>query len=415
MVELPEKLQFLFQPSRYKVAYGGRGASKSWGFARALLIQGAAKPLRILCARETQTSIKDSVHQLLKDQISTLNLTSFYDVEERTIRGKNGTEFVFAGLRQQTITSIKSFEGADVCWVEEAQVVSKKSWATLIPTIRKEGSEIWVSLNPELDTDDTYVRFIALPPPDAAVVAINWRDNKWFTQVMRKEKDHLLATDPDEYDNVWEGKPRAVVSGAIYRHEILSMHDGRRLRPVPYDPMLKVHTVWDLGWNDQTSIILVQRVQSELRIVEYIEDSHRTLAEYVSDLNQRRYNWGTDWLPHDGASATIQTGLSAQEILRKLGRDPKVIPRLDVEQGIKAARLAFPRCYFDCDKAIRLVDCLKRYKRSIPVTTGEPGSPVHDEYSHGADAFRYLAMIADKLGNDDMKMKPIQYSNKGII
>ena len=155
----PAKLQGLFKKSRYKVLYGGRGGAKSWGIARALLIMGAKKPMRILCAREYQTSIKDSVHKLLCDQIEALGLLQFYEITQASLRGANGTEFAFIGLKNNP-ANIKSFEGVDVCWVEEAQTVSRLSWNILIPTIRKEGSEIWVSFNPELETDETYQRFV---------------------------------------------------------------------------------------------------------------------------------------------------------------------------------------------------------------------------------------------------------------
>lgn len=157
-VQFPAKLEFLFKPARYKVAHGGRGSAKSWGFARALLILAAQKPLRILCTREVQKSIKDSVHRLLSDQIQAMGLGHLYQVLETEIRGANGSLFVFAGLAQHTVESIKSFEGVDIVWVEEAQAVSKRSWDVLIPTIRKPGSEIWISFNPLLETDETYQR-----------------------------------------------------------------------------------------------------------------------------------------------------------------------------------------------------------------------------------------------------------------
>ena len=155
--QFPEILKFLSEPYRYKILFGGRGSGKSWGVARELLIQGAMRqnPLRILCAREIQRSIKQSVHQLLSDQIQELGLGGFYDVLENEIRGRNGTKFSFTGLANNTVESIKSYEGVDRVWIEEAQTVSKKSWDILIPTIRKPGSEIWVTFNPSLDTDDT--------------------------------------------------------------------------------------------------------------------------------------------------------------------------------------------------------------------------------------------------------------------
>ena len=127
-IEFPQKFRFLFEPHPYKCAWGGRYGLKSWSFARALLILGASKPLRILCTREVQKSIKDSVHSLLVDQAQAVGLGAFYDPLETEIRGKNGTTFLFAGLAQHTVESIKSFEGADIVWVEEARAVSDRSW-----------------------------------------------------------------------------------------------------------------------------------------------------------------------------------------------------------------------------------------------------------------------------------------------
>ena len=158
--QFPAKLRGLMLPRRYKILYGGRGGAKSWGVARALLLLAAQSPLRVLCAREIQKSMKDSVHRLLKDQIEALGLSDEYDVFDTEIRGKNGSLFLFTGLQSHTVDSIKSFEGVDRVWVEEGHGVSAKSWNTLIPTIRKENSEIWVTLNPDMDTDDTYIRFL---------------------------------------------------------------------------------------------------------------------------------------------------------------------------------------------------------------------------------------------------------------
>ena len=266
----PAKLQFLFQPYRYKVAYGGRGGAKSWGFARALLVEGYAREIRCLCTRETQSSIQDSVHQLLSDQVYALGLGDHYTVKENEIVGANGTLFKFAGLRQQDVTKIKSFENFSHCWVEEAQAVSDKSWSILIPTIRRPGSEIWISFNPELDTDPTYERFILNPPANAYIQFINWRDNPWFPGVLNQERLHLKKMQdegkvvPGTYENVWEGQCKAAVDGAIFHNEIALAQTQGRITNVPYNPDLKVHTVWDLGWNDQTSIILVQKNRSEI-------------------------------------------------------------------------------------------------------------------------------------------------------
>jgi phage terminase large subunit len=317
------------------------------------------------------------------------------------IYGPNGSEFLFRGLSDQTAESIKSLEGLDVAWVEEAQTVSKRSWDILVPTIRKPGSRIILSLNPELDTDETYTRFILNPPPDSAVVQMNWRDNPWFPEVLEQERLHAKATMPEaDYENIWEGKTKPAVSGAIYAAEVADLLAQCRLCNVPYDANLKVHVIFDLGWNDQMSMILVQKHVSELRVIDYIEESHKTLDWCSAELKKRNWNWGSLWLPHDGAHGDFKTGKSAQQILQEQGWTVEIVPKAPVEQGIRLARMALPRTYLDKSKADRLLQCLRRYRRGIPTTTGEPGNPVHDEWSHGADAYRYLATVADRLTND---------------
>lgn len=399
-VQLPAALEGIWQPRRYKVLYGGRGSAKSWSVAAVLLAKAAAQPLRILCAREIQKSMRDSVHRLLRDTVERLNLAWFFDVLETEIRGKNGSVFLFTGLQTHTVDSIKSYEGIDIVWVEEAHCVSRRSWDVLIPTIRKEGSEIWLTLNPDLDTDDTYVRFIATPHEDTWLCKMNWRDNPWFPATLDAERRKLQVLSPDDYEHVWEGKPRRVAEGAIYMHEIDALYEEGRICPVPHDASLPVHTVWDLGWNDAMTIICVQRGAQDLRIIDYIEDSHRTLDWYVRELERRPWLWGTDFLPHDGATRNFQTGRSTQQQLQGMGRrNVRVLGAMGLEEGIKAARMVFSRCFFDKDKTARLVECLRRYRREVNSRTDEPMKPRHDEFSHGADAFRYLAQAAELMDN----------------
>lgn len=221
----PSKLKPLFAAMRYKVAHGGRGGAKSWGFARALLILGAMKQLRILCAREYQNSIQESVHKLLCNQIDDLGLTGFYGggITQTGIKGVNGTEFIFSGIKNN-VTKIKSMEGIDICWVEEAEKVSAESWEVLIPTIRKPGSEIWVSFNPNLETDPTYKRFVVNPPDDSVVIKISWRDNPWFPDELRREKDYLARVDYDAYMHVWEGECRIASGAQILREKVTVEH-----------------------------------------------------------------------------------------------------------------------------------------------------------------------------------------------
>lgn len=209
-VEIPAKFAFLFEPPlgelRYRGAYGGRGSAKSWQFARALLIHGAQQKLRILCAREFQTSISDSVHRVLTEQAQAIGLGDFYEVQRTSIFGDNGTEFIFKGLRRD-VAEIKSTEGIDICWVEEAQAVSDESWQVLIPTVRKPGSEIWVSFNPDLASDPTYKRFVVEPPARSSIQPVGHQDNPWLPDVLREEAEELRKRDPEAYAHVWGGEP----------------------------------------------------------------------------------------------------------------------------------------------------------------------------------------------------------------
>lgn len=416
---IPRKLSFLFEPHRYKVARGGRGSAKSWSFARALLMLGAAKRLRNLCAREIQNSIKQSVHKLLCDQIVKLGLESFYLIFENEIRGVNSTEFAFVGLSDLTADTIKSYEGYDICWVEEGQVITKRSWDILIPTIRKEASEIWITYNPDLESDETHQRFTIHPPRDCVNVEMNWRDNPWWNPVLEAERLHTLETDPDSYDNIWEGKCRPAVEGAIYHRQIQVAEAMKRICNVPYDPMLLVHIVPDLGWDDSLGIGLVQRHASEIRIIEYLEFSHTTLADMTLELKRRNYNWGRVWLPHDGFSEGLNSnGLSTYDILTNLGWDCALreeIVEMTVEDGIRHVRLLFPRMYFDAGRtnaekappnegdvkhtplSWRMIECIKRYRRRINRQTDTTTTPLKDVHAHGADVLRYIAVNADRM------------------
>jgi phage terminase large subunit len=392
--EFPIKLKGLFEKSRYKVAYGGRGGAKSWGIARALLIKGAKDPMRILCAREFQTSIKDSVHKLLCDQIEALGLLGFYEITQNSIRGKNGTEFSFVGLRNN-VANIKSYEGVDVVWVEEAQTTSRLSWNILIPTIRKQGSEIWISFNPELETDETYQRFVLKPPADCIQIKINWSDNPWFPDTLMLEKDALKERDLEAYNQVWEGLCRQSVDGAIFAKELQQAELDGRLTKVPYDATKPVHAVFDLGWADSTAIWFLQFVGMETRLIRYIEDSQKTISHYLATMQTFGYVYEKVWLPHDAENKTLAAaGRSIDDIVRAAGFKTQILPRVPILDSINAARTIFPSCYFDRDNAAEGINCLRHYRYEVDPVTGQfSRTPLHDHYSHGADAFRYIALM----------------------
>ena len=404
-IEFPEKLSCLFEPSysRYRVLYGGRGGAKSWGIARALLIKAAGKTTRVLCAREFQTSIKDSVHKLLSDQIVSMGLTGFYEITQNAIRGKNGSEFAFVGLKNN-IANVKSFEGIDVCWVEEANTVSKLSWSTLIPTIRKEQSEIWVSFNPELDTDETYQRFVAMPPDGAIVQKINWSDNPWFPETLRLEKDALFVRDREAYNTVWEGMCRQTVDGAIFAKEMQQAEFDGRITKVPYEATKPVHIIFDLGWSDQTAWWVLQWVGMETRLIRYEETSQTTMSAILARIQTYGYVIDTLWLPHDAQNKTLAAqGRSIEDIVRAAGYNTRILDRVPVMDSINAARTIFSKCYFDRENCYQGLQCLRHYRYDVDPDTGNfSQKPLHDHYSHGADAFRYIGLML----NEPKKSKP---------
>jgi phage terminase large subunit len=408
--QFPVKMASLFDKARYKIYYGGRGAGKSHSVAKALLILGARKPIRVLCAREFQTSIRDSVHKLLSDQIELMNMHSIYEITQNSIRGTNGTEFAFVGLKNN-VSNVKSYEGIDICWVEEAQTVSRMSWNTVIPTIRKEGSEIWVTFNPELETDETYQRFVLKPPESAVVQKINWSDNPWFPEVLALEKDALKSRDPSAYQTVWEGLCRLTVDGAIFANEMQVADLDGRITKVAYDPTKPVHAIFDLGWSDSTAIWFLQFVGMETRLIRYIEDNQQTISHYLSLMQTYGYIYDTLWLPHDAQNKTLASnGKSIEEIVRNSGFKTRIIERTPIADSINAARTIFRNCWFDRENCHDGLQCLRHYRYEVDPETGQfSRNPLHDQYSHGADAFRYIGLMI----NEPKPRRRVQNQNYG--
>lgn len=406
-MELPEKLEGILEPHPYKVLYGGRDGVKSWTVARSLLILGTQKPLRILCARETMDSIRESVHQLLSDQIGNLGLDQFYSVLQSEIRGKNGTEFVFAGLRKQTVSSIKSYEAIDICWIEEASVVSRRSLTILLPTIRKPGSEIWFTLNPDLETDAVYQDFVVNPPVGAWVVKTSFRDNNWLSPESRQKIDTLKERDYDTYHHVYEGATRSTVEGAIYKAEIQAAEKTGRIRSVPYMGTHPVDTYFDLGYGDRVSIWAAQRIPFETHIIRYFEGDHQPIGYYLKEMQSWGYVLGTCYLPWDGATKELGTGKSIEDVMRSNGFKVIVARRLEIHQGINAVRTLFPSLWFDESLCADGLQYLRRYQWGPETALGQQRrEPLHDAASHPADALRTLAVGIEQPKGTPPKAKP---------
>jgi|SRR5579875_2590832 len=418
--KFPKKLERLFEPSRYKVLWGGRGAGRSWGVARALLILGTRKPIRVLCTRELQNSMRDSVHQLLSDQIDRLGLGQFYRVEKERIYGANGGQFSFEGIRNNT-TKIKSYEGVDYCWVEEAVKVSKHSWGILIPTIRKEGSEIWMTFNPEFEDDYTYQRFVLDADESCIVIHTTWRDNPWFPEVLRQEMERDKIRDEDYYLNVWEGQCVQVLDGAVYAKELRKLQREGRICEVPWDKSWPVDTFWDLGRADATAVWFAQRVAMQTRVLDFYSNTGEDITHYLAICQQKGYNYGTMWLPHDARAERLGSKKTIEEIVRQAGYRVQIVPKLSVTDGINAARIAMNECWFDQKKCADGIRGLRAYRFKV-VDGQRANAPLHDWASDSADAFRYLAIaltgakppeesILDKLRRAMRKPEP-EFANE---
>lgn len=367
--------------------------------ARALLIQGAERQHKILCAREIQKSIQDSVHSLLKEQITELGLEDFYEVQKSTILGKNGTEFLFAGLRSN-IANIKSIPNISRAWIEEAQSASTANIKTLALTVRAPDSEIWLSFNPDLEDDPVYQEYVVDPPDDSVVVKINYNDNPFFPEVLRKEMESDKRKNLDTYEHVWLGKPKKAVEGAIFANEIVKAYEEHRVTRVVPAAGQPVHTFWDLGQSDNTAIWFVQIVGLEYRLIDYYQASGEKMAHYIEVLAERDYLYGEHCLPHDAeheqqaALSTIKQQLqTALKNNPKLGKSVRVVPRIAKKAlGIDKARTIFAQCLFDKEKTKDGLTCLRHYAYAKDVDTGKVSKePKHDDWSHGSDAFMCFA------------------------
>lgn len=424
-IEFLDKLSFLFEPARLKIAYGGRGGGKTDGFAIALIILSMKMKLRILCLREIQTSIEESVKETIEGYITHYGWNDKFDIKEKSITCKRtGSRFIFSGLRYK-INSIKSLAKIDIAWVEEANNVSATSWDKLMPTIRgkhesdpngmggpfKLGPEVWITFNPELDDDETYKRFVLnkeIYAPDfitnekgeqeryAYVVKINYTDNKWFPRDLRNEVNLMKANNFVKYLEIYEGNTKQTLDGAVYAEEILkTLADGRR-RYVPHDPTKPVITAWDLGHSDKTAIWFIQRAGMEYNIINYYENRLKKAPHYFEHMQSLPYNYSLILQPHDADNETL-AARSISSMTRKAFPNAKVIvvkrPTKKVV-GINAARTIFELCNFDEKNTADGWQCLSRYAFKVNEETGSfSKEPDHDTpWSHGADAFQTFAL-----------------------
>lgn len=379
--------------ARYKVAYGGRGGAKSWGFARAAIVRAMQGKVRILCARELQSSMKDSVHKLLADQIDLMGLSPWFTVLKDSIRCKlTGSEFLFKGLRLNP-QEIKSTEGIDICWVEEAHAVSAESWLVLDPTIRKPGSEIWISFNPADEQDPTYQQFVLTHRENAIVRKIGFEDNPWFPSVLDVQRLHMLENDPNAYEWVWGGTPRKIAESVIFNKRVV--FDGFE---TPEDARFYFGADWGFA-NDPTALIrcFIEDLpdgQQDLFIDYEAFGEHVELDELPAMFRGGKTPDGAhDFLGVPGADLwPIKADGARPETISMMAKQGFHIVAAEkwpgsVEDGIahlKAFRriIIHPRCK-------RMSQEARLYSYKVDKKTGDILPVVVDAHNHGWDALRY--------------------------
>ena len=388
-ITLARAFQDLRKPARFKVYYGGRGSGKSWHFARQVLLQGLERPIRVLCARELQASIRDSVHRLLSDQIEAMGLNGFYDIANTEIKGKNGTLFIFEGLRHN-ITKIKSMEGIDICWVEEAERVSEDSWKVLTPTIRKPNSEIWISFNPEQETDPTYVRFIKNPPPDSIVRKVSYDDNPWFPAELRAQMEYDYRVDPDSASHVWGGECKKISDAQVLKGKwVIETFDPKPTWQGPYFGA-------DWGFSQDPTTLVKCWIHERKLYIEYEAygvgvEITETSALFDSIEGSRRHTIRADSARPETISHIKRSGFRVVGAKKGPG---------SVEEGVAFLRsfeqiIIHPRCKYTAQEA-------RLYSYKVDKLTGDILPVLVDNHNHMIDAIRYALEPFIKGNNYDM-------------
>lgn len=401
-IDIPDAFVELVQPTkawRHIVYHGGRSSGKSTTVATVLAALATEKPLRILCCREVQNSIADSVHKLLSDVIGKYNLPN-WEVGREYIRNRNGSEFIFRGVRGNA-QSIKSLEGVDICWVEEAASISMESIDILIPTIRKAGSYFIWTFNRLTENDPVWERIAGKPDDLTYVRQVNSTEiESLLSKEVLHEREKMRKENPELFAHVWLGHPLTVTTGSIYGRQIAQAREDGRIGKVPYDGSAPVYAALDLGVGDSTAICFFQTVGQEIHFIDYYESSGEDLAHYINVLANKPWEYRQIFLPHDARARELQTGKTREEFFRDHGYNNVTILRpskliLGQDDINITARPKFSRCYFDEVKCARLLECLSAYHYEYDDKNKLlKDKPKHDWSSHAADAFMY-SLIAE--------------------
>jgi phage terminase large subunit len=416
-VHIPKAFAGLFQPHRYKAFFGGRGSAKSHSFAAALVLMAAQKPMRIVCAREIQNSLRESVKQLIEDKIKAFGLEHMAELLDKETR-LGPSKFIYIGMWRNP-EAAKSLEGADVFWGEEASAFSERSLRIIRPTMRKPGSELWFSWNPEFEHDpvDKLFRGEQGAPENSLVQEVSWRDNPWFSgSPLAAEKEYDYRTDPAKAEHVWGGGYVTAVDGAYYAQQLAQAREEGRIGTVAADPLIRKRAIWDLGVADSMSIWIEQWVDRQILVLDYIEGQGQSLGYYTTELRARGHGDALCILPHDGAHRDNVTATRFEDHLQSAGFETQVVPNQGkgaAMQRIEATRRLFPIMWFNEETTRPGLKALAAYHERRDENRNVGLGPEHDWASHAADA-KGLGAVAyeqPKPGN----RAPLKRNVRGLV
>lgn len=406
-IDLPDKLVPVFTgPARFRGAHGGRGSAKTRSFAKMSAVIGAKAAAEgrsgiILCGRQYMNSLADSSFAEIAAAIrSEPWLSAVWEIGETFIRTRDKrVEYVFVGLARN-LSSIKSKALIILCWIDEAEDVSEEAWVILIPTVREDGSEIWVTWNPKLKKSATDTRFRNSTDADVKVIELNWRDNPWFPNVLERERQRDMRDRPEQYEHIWEGAYQTVAVGAYFAADLVRAKQEGRIGRVSADPLMKVRTYHDIGGAgakaDAYSIWVTQYVDREVRVLNHYTSRGQSLGHHVKWMRDNGYEKAEVVLPHDGLNTNNISGKTYEQHWREAGFMARTVPNQGAgaaKQRIEAVRRLFPQIWFNEETTAdgRLALGWYHPKISDDERRRDMG-PDHDWASHDADAFGLMAI-----------------------
>jgi phage terminase large subunit len=412
-LELPDKLVPVFTgEADIRGAYGGRGSAKTRTFAKMAAVRAhmwdrQGREGIILCGRQFMNSLADSSLEEIKAAIRETDwLAPHFEIGEKYVRTASGRiGYTFTGL-DRNIDSVKSKSRILLGWVDEAEPVTDEAWTKLIPTLREEDSELWVTWNPESKRSATHKRFReSEPDPRTKIVEMNWRDNPWFPAILERKRQADLRDRPEQYDHIWEGGFRAVSEGAYFARHLTEAKTQGRIGIVPADPLMTIRLFADIGGTgakaDNFVFWAAQFVGLQVRVLDHYEVQGQDLAHHLNWLRSRGYtpDRAQIWLPHDGGTQDRVINVSYQSAFEDAGYTVTVIPNQGkgaAMNRIEAVRRLFPAVWFNADTTEPGRDALGAYHEKKDDVRGIGLGPNHDWSSHSADAFGLLAVVHEE-------------------